>query len=620
MEEVDDLGDGIFVRLLQVVSWVLVVLFSIPAASLAAYQIMTLYMPYSLARLSGSTDYRFPEYMYTVWGDDLTDLTIEHWGYLACCVGVTAFAALYVIPETPWRSKSSPRINLSWVLKDVAHAKEEVAFYERVREQILTAKSREAKRLARFLDVFFCVCPGVVQLPEETLEDASARMKDRLVHAQLVFPKLSSGSASSQAKSFRFADLKLGKQTAVAGWMGKSAFRAWKNHQIDRVTNSAAESFRVEGIDNPPGLLESCYFSVANSKTFRDPKTWSLLFSKVPSISISSGGNHASSSGADSASSSKKKIDRITLQRLNGVRFWRLMLDFSEATATSFQKRTTFTKRNELYARFLLLSVLVKLTKLVNGLCQIEWPQMWVGSSVGIGFDLANVVGGAGEVGETDAGAAVRGAGEQQQRRADPVMQAKDQLAVLSLLYHSARTFLHRFTSPVWRSVVLVVQEFRSMHDPVAKAGAELPLFPAHVDVAAYYGLGEKNMESMKESLSCTKEKGPEVVETSETRSPSIETSTFGYVTVRFHVLTESRVSLELTDFYLNPHSPGAKQARNLNVCVLAFEDTRDGFVHLSEEEIDRLQSVAPSGGALRTTTRRYWFRCQMSQLLEMKL
>ncbi|CAD7972672.1 unnamed protein product [Amoebophrya sp. A120] len=105
MEEVDDLGDGFFVRLLQVVSWFLVVLFSVPAACLAVYQVLTLYLPYTLARITGNADYRFPDYMYTVWGDDLTDLTIEHWGYLACCVGVTLFSAVYVIPDTPWSDR-----------------------------------------------------------------------------------------------------------------------------------------------------------------------------------------------------------------------------------------------------------------------------------------------------------------------------------------------------------------------------------------------------------------------------------------------------------------------------------------------------------------------------------
>ncbi|CAD7972682.1 unnamed protein product, partial [Amoebophrya sp. A120] len=50
-----------------------------------------------------------------------------------------------------------------------------------------------------------------------------------------------------------------------------------------------------------------------------------------------------------------------------------------------------WSRKKELYARYVLLSVLVKLTKLVNGLCQLEWPQMWVGSSLGIGFDLKHV-------------------------------------------------------------------------------------------------------------------------------------------------------------------------------------------------------------------------------------
>ena len=81
MVEIDDLGDGIFVRLLQWISWILVVVFSIPAAMCIVYQLLALYIPYSLARITGNENYRFPDYFYKVWGDDMTDLTMEHWGY-----------------------------------------------------------------------------------------------------------------------------------------------------------------------------------------------------------------------------------------------------------------------------------------------------------------------------------------------------------------------------------------------------------------------------------------------------------------------------------------------------------------------------------------------------------
>lgn len=82
MAEIDDLGDGIFVRLLQWISWILVVTFSIPAALLIVYQLLALYIPYALARITGNDSYRFPDYFYKVWGEDMTDLTLEHWGYV----------------------------------------------------------------------------------------------------------------------------------------------------------------------------------------------------------------------------------------------------------------------------------------------------------------------------------------------------------------------------------------------------------------------------------------------------------------------------------------------------------------------------------------------------------
>lgn len=102
MGAIDDIGDGFFVRLLQVVSWFLVVLFSIPAVLLSAYQIATLFLPYSFARVTGNSGYRFPDYVYTVWGEDLTELAFEHWAYLSCCIGVVSFAGVWIIPNTPW--------------------------------------------------------------------------------------------------------------------------------------------------------------------------------------------------------------------------------------------------------------------------------------------------------------------------------------------------------------------------------------------------------------------------------------------------------------------------------------------------------------------------------------
>lgn len=107
---VDDLGDGPFVRLLQVVSWGLVVIFTIPAVMLTVYQLFALYIPYTVAKITGNTEYKFPAYVYRVWDEEMTDLTMEHWGYLICCILVTSFSASWIIPYTPWSDKDRARM------------------------------------------------------------------------------------------------------------------------------------------------------------------------------------------------------------------------------------------------------------------------------------------------------------------------------------------------------------------------------------------------------------------------------------------------------------------------------------------------------------------------------
>ena len=54
----------------------------------------------------------------------------------------------------------------------------------------------------------------------------------------------------------RLLDLKMGAETSVACWKGKSRLNAWKNSCVDQRTNSAVEGFRLEGIEGPPSSLE----------------------------------------------------------------------------------------------------------------------------------------------------------------------------------------------------------------------------------------------------------------------------------------------------------------------------------------------------------------------------
>ncbi|CAD7944538.1 unnamed protein product [Amoebophrya sp. A25] len=494
----------------------------------------------------------------------------------------------------------------------------------------------------------------------------------------------------------RFADLKLGKATAVANWMGKSAFRAWRNHQVDRLTNSVHEGFRVEGLDFPPAALSQDYTAVANSSL------WASLLGNA------------------------KKVNRMTLQRLSGMKFWRLFLEIDhdqaeidnarksterqnviyEASLSTSEPSNTrravngddatiliaggtasastrghgskpvfssappafgshhldddsaskaevenvsqavfrrsssvplvceyqsnltpdrpeeqslghrvtraaklpggastnllsspqpalevsttaehelvrprndeadsmikervmsmdghphgsdavvdprpaallSSRRKELYSRYVMLAVLVKLTKLIDGLCQIDYPQMWVGSSLGIGFELeaakssaimlrqpgsrkmrsdhSNVEGGGDsclqstDVDHEDLESRTRdpvvvkvfdwGRSEWNTAENHALLKPEDRglrvehwrgylQSIVRLLFQGARLFLHRFGCPAWRSVVVELLEFHSMHheDRVVKAAIEIPLFPLGVD-PAYYGISVQPVE-----------------------------------------------------------------------------------------------------------------------------
>merc|ERR1711964_123287 len=55
----------------------------------------------------------------------------------------------------------------------------------------------------------------------------------------------------------RMLDLKVGSVTAVANWQGKSSFGSWTQKFIDKLTNSKAEGFRLEGFDGKPDKLKN---------------------------------------------------------------------------------------------------------------------------------------------------------------------------------------------------------------------------------------------------------------------------------------------------------------------------------------------------------------------------
>ena len=65
------------------------------------YQLTALFLPYLSSKITGSS-YRFPDYFYRVYGDDVTDLQSEHYGYLISAALMCFFSFRFVAPSHPF--------------------------------------------------------------------------------------------------------------------------------------------------------------------------------------------------------------------------------------------------------------------------------------------------------------------------------------------------------------------------------------------------------------------------------------------------------------------------------------------------------------------------------------
>mmetsp|Transcript_50767 Transcript_50767/g.147871 ORF Transcript_50767/g.147871 Transcript_50767/m.147871 type:complete len:134 (-) Transcript_50767:131-532(-) len=107
VDDEDLLPDSRFIRLVHAIAWLLTVVFSILSIAFIGYQLYALYVPYVKAKLVGDTSYRFPEYFYRVYGNDIVDLTSEHWGYLGACAAISFISIRYVVPKHPFASRGA---------------------------------------------------------------------------------------------------------------------------------------------------------------------------------------------------------------------------------------------------------------------------------------------------------------------------------------------------------------------------------------------------------------------------------------------------------------------------------------------------------------------------------
>lgn len=242
-----------------------------------------------------------------------------------------------------------------WIGKDLARAKDEVAFYEVAK----TLQGAEGWDVLKWMTPYkgVCRCPCEVKAGEE------AKPVDVML--------LRNGRDGYH--TCRMLDVKIGQVTAVAGWQGKSALSAWmQTNTIDAVTNSAGQGFRLEGFDSPPETLH----------TFEELLTEQKLL-KTTAVSAA-------------------KVKRFNLQRMTACQFVSYFLDLHEvpkAKAGGGYTSSSASAGNALpypepglltrveTQELVLLSSIEELASLIKAMREVQAPQQWIGSSVMFCFD-----------------------------------------------------------------------------------------------------------------------------------------------------------------------------------------------------------------------------------------
>jgi hypothetical protein len=228
--------------------------------------------------------------------------------------GTAYFFKLPMVTETP----------LMLIGKDVERANQEIRFYSQLKKHDITSK-------------FFLKTYGVITVDCLINADITPRqysaLKITVPRKLLVMEDLNHGY-----KHPRLLDIKIGDITAVAGWMGKSRFRAWKTRALDKQTNSKWEGYRLEGLDNIPGSLGS-----------------KLEFN-----------------------SKNKRWRKFYLQRLSAHEFFTYALDVNHL----FEQHTLV----EAYCERIMKEILISLAELLQKLKAFTTPQQWIGSSLALVF------------------------------------------------------------------------------------------------------------------------------------------------------------------------------------------------------------------------------------------
>jgi hypothetical protein len=245
------------------------------------------------------------------------------------------FKLSYVGPQSGPNKERYGKSPTYWLGKDVARALDELPFYEDIRKLNKTTY----KLLSRWTMAY----EGIVSKPvADSPTDKKAKGKTRDL---LVIHDISDG-----LKDKRMLDIKIGEETAVGGWQGKSEFGAATNRIVDRSSNSSVQGFRLEGFDNPPESLSTQDFGD------QDVKTCACF---------------------------TKKYKRITYQRFTAREFLRYWLDFNDQIYLETSTSLTAVE----YSEAVLFDACRQLAELCSDALKMPVPQMWIGSSLCLACD-----------------------------------------------------------------------------------------------------------------------------------------------------------------------------------------------------------------------------------------
>ncbi|KAF4659068.1 hypothetical protein FOL47_007727 [Perkinsus chesapeaki] len=328
-----------------------------------------------------------------------------------------------------------------WIGKDLSRAADEVDFYDEINALRKLENASELKAQSWAISDYMLEYAGVCRLrvkcpiksPGRAISDGSGTSQtsggEVIEERDLILMR----NLYDGYKSLRLLDIKMGEVTAVAGWQGKSRFRAWRGHRIDKHTNSQVEGFRLEGFDGAPWCLESM-----------DPSAALKMY--------------------------KSQARRLQYQRLSAQDFLTYFLDMRQAYSSDgplCEERSP-----EEYVELVLLQILQKLCKICSALSEVNVPQMWVGSSIALGFD-ADGFSALGtpktqvvlfDWGRSELNTSTKNSKlsqEEQHRRTK--YWGHYLCAAHRLFYETARVYYNRYLAVEWRSVVFEVWDYDSI-------------------------------------------------------------------------------------------------------------------------------------------------------------